>query len=105
MGKKMTETDRKIVKDFAEWVAEYSLMMHDYKFGTELNQIMAEDEMNAPTSKVPILDQLPDTFMLSEAYRKFPNQPPSSVRSMLSRLVSAKLLNKADRGMYSKSPL
>lgn len=99
---KLSEADKNIVKDFAEWVAEYSLMMHDYKFGKKLNEILAEDEMNETTSKIPILNMLPDTFTLAEAYRTFKNRSQGSVRGTLTKLVQKGLLVSEERGMYSK---
>lgn len=101
-GKRITNKERTVVKKFAEWVAEYSLMMHDFKFGKELNAIIASDQLNESISKMSILDQLPDTFTLSEAYNLFRNEPTSSVRTKLTRLVQKGRLNKEQRGMYTK---
>ena len=102
MGKKMTPADKKVVKDFAEWVAEYSLMLHDYKFGKELNRILAEDEMEAPTTKTPLLDVLPDTFSLAEAYRAFAGRTPATIRATLARMVNDGMLIREERGIFTK---
>jgi len=51
---------------------------------------------------VPILDKLPGTFTLAEAYRAFTGQKEATVRKVLGRLVSDKLLVIVERGVYSK---
>lgn len=101
-GKKITNRERTVVKHFAEWVADYSLMMHDYKFGKVLNDIIASDQINESISKVAVLDQLPDTFSLADAYKVFSRETPSGVRCKLARLVQKGMLSKEERGIYTK---
>lgn len=101
-GRKMTEADKKVVLDFAEWVAEYSLMMHDYKFGAQLNEIIAEDEPNKSTNKQKVLDKLPQTFTLAEAYRVFRGNTQASIRARLARLVQKGLLVSEERGIFQQ---
>jgi len=101
--KKMTEKERKVVKQFAEWVADYALMMHDYKFGKRLDEALGREGFDGEEKKVPILDRLPDTFTLAEAYAAFPNRREGTVRVMLSRLVSSKQLVSIDKAVYSKN--
>lgn len=99
---KVSEADKKVIREFAEWVAEYSLMMHDYKFGGELNQILAEDAMQHGTKKVEVLSLLPNMFTLAEAYRTLKHHTPSSVRGLLTRLAAKNLIVQEERGVYSK---
>lgn len=101
-GKKITDTEKKVIMDFAEWVADYALMMHDYKFGKEFNNILDQSQSTDVQKKVPILDKLPGTFTLAEAYRVFSGQKEATVRKVLGRLVSDKLLVIVERGVYSK---
>lgn len=100
--KKITEADKEVITGFAEWVADYSLMMHDYKFGKDFNAILEQSQATDIQKKTPVLDRLPGTFTLAEAYRAFSGHKEVTVRKLLSRLVSDKLLVNVERGVYSK---
>lgn len=98
---KLTEANKNVVKGLAEWVAEYSLMTHDYKFGQELDEICDEDNFKARLKK-DILSGLPQTFTLAEAYRALPQYTHGSTRKILSRQVEKRLLTRVDTGIYQK---
>ncbi|MCQ2214004.1 MAG: hypothetical protein MJZ36_10235 [Bacteroidaceae bacterium] len=102
-GGRLTKEMQRIVCTFAEEVATFSLMMHDFKFGAELDNIISEDELKEGTEKTPVLNLLPPVFTLSEAYSCFKQKPQSSVRGLLKRLADQGLITLEGRGTYSKT--
>lgn len=99
----LNAAERKTVTDFALWVAEYGLRMHVLKYGKELDRM--EDEAECELDVVQgqdVLQSLPKTFSLRDAYKTFAGRSMGSVRSLLARLVAARMLVREERGMYSK---
>lgn len=101
-GKPMSKAQTKVMKDFVLWVAEFVLNMAVYKYGDELDNILTESMEVKASKHDHILDKLPQQFTIAEAYRIFKGQKPTSVRSMLMRLVNFKLLENPRRGVYQK---
>ena len=101
MGRRIGPKERKIINDFAVWVATYALDMHLLKYGRELNRINDDTELNMEPAH-EVLSQLPDKFTLREAYRTFSGISEAGVRVMLSRLRAAGYITSEERGFYSK---
>lgn len=103
-GRVLTESQKKVVKEFALWVAEYCLQSHIAKFGTELKR-GDTTAYGLRTTKTDVLDQLPDSFTLADAYERIKSTNRSGARVALQRLVEAGYLKREDRGFYVKTKL
>ena len=97
---KVTEAQKKIVVEFAKWVAEYSLRTHLAKFGKGLKRGSTEGYTTKKNEE--ILSKLPERFSIVEAYETFSHMPHETVRSNLTKLCQNGYLVREERGMYSK---
>lgn len=102
MGVKIKDKEKKVITNFALWVANYGIEMHLLKYGKMLNRYESEDAGEDVMPAVDILQQFPQTFTIREAYRILSGRSENAVRILLSRLVSAGYLVSEERGLYSK---
>lgn len=101
-GIKIGDKERRIIRNFAEWVAEYTLMTHLYKYADQFNAIHEKENSTRPLHHEAFLDKLPDTFVLAEAYQAYPKMQESTVRKNLSQLCKFGQLVSVSRGVYAK---
>ena len=97
---KVTEAQKKVVVEFAKWVAEYSLRTHLAKFGKGLKRGSTEGYTTKKNEE--ILAKLPERFSIAVAYETFSYMPHDTVRSNLTKLSQHGFLVREERGMYSK---
>lgn len=102
MGVKLKDKEKKVITNFALWVANYGIEMHLLKYGKMLNRYESEDAGEDVTPAVDILQQFPKTFTIREAYRILSGRSENAVRIILSRLLASGYLVSEERGLYSK---